>query len=101
MTFPLVTHAEAQTEYDDAVDWYEGRQPGLGIGFMRAVRSRLNTIAADPRRFAVVYRDVREADLPGFPYVIYYVARPSHVWVLSVFHTSRNPIIWKRRRNAP
>lgn len=101
MTLPLITHADAQAEYDDSVDWYERRQSGLGMRFLRAVRSRLDVIVADPLRYAVVHRDIREAEVPDFPFVIYYVALPSHVWVLSVFHTSQNPIIWKQRRSRP
>lgn len=98
MTLPLVTRRAARSEFDDAVDWYERRRRGLGVRFARAVRSRLDLIAADPLRFPIVDLDIREANVPRFPFAIYYVVEPTVILVLSVFHTSRDPNVWKQRR---
>ena len=35
MSLPVVLRAEAQDEFDEAFDWYEGRRPGLGVSFAR------------------------------------------------------------------
>jgi toxin ParE1/3/4 len=102
MSLPIAYRRKARVEYDAAFDRYERQRPGLGLRFVAAVDKRLGVIAADPLRYAAVYRDVREADVVRFrKYRIYYIAEPTRVLVLSVFHTSRNPIIWKRRRNTP
>jgi plasmid stabilization system protein ParE len=97
MTKPIILRRAARAEYDDAGDWYERRQPGLGVAFTAAVQSVFDRIAANPQTHAVVLRDIRKAVVQGFPYCVYYRDRPSTVAVLSVFHTSRNPIIWQRR----
>ena len=102
MTLLISYRPQARAELDDAVVWYEQQQPGLGARFAAAVRDRLDVIAGDPLRYALVFRDIRQADVVGFPsYSVLYIAEPNRVLVHSVFHASRNPRIWKRRRNAP
>jgi toxin ParE1/3/4 len=44
-----------------------------------------------------VLEDVREAPVVGYPYCIYYREEPGQLFVLSVFHTSRDPAVWQRR----
>jgi len=91
----------ARTEFDRAFDWYERQRPGLGLKFVEVVETRLHELTADPWRYPRVYHDVRESPVKRFPYAVYYVIQPACVLVLSVFHTSRNPVIWKRRRKKP
>ena len=98
MTLPIVMRRAAQTEFDDAVEWYETQRPGVADRFADAVKSTLARISASPKRHAVVYRDVRKALVPKFPYCVYYVPDSKRILVISVFHTSRDPAIWKGRR---
>lgn len=98
MTLPVSLRDEAQAELEESHDFYEGRQPGLGVRFAAEVWDRLDVVAADPKRFAVVHRKVREADVPGWPFCLYYTVEPTRIRVVSVFHTSRDPRIWQRRR---
>jgi plasmid stabilization system protein ParE len=46
---------------------------------------------------ALVYRDVRKALVRRFPYAIFYRVRNARVVVLAVFHSKRDPNIWKSR----
>jgi toxin ParE1/3/4 len=99
MSLPILLRGLALADLEDAHDWYEREEPGLGERFAETVRARLHLLAADPLRYPVVRRNVRAADLPGFPsYCIYYVVEPTRLRVISVFHNSRDPSIWKRRR---
>jgi plasmid stabilization system protein ParE len=97
MTAPVNLRRLAQAEFDDAADWYEHRRAGRGAAFTAAVRQVLSTIGSHPERYPVVYGDVREALVPGFPYAIYYRPESGQVAVLAVFHTSRDPADWQRR----
>lgn len=94
---PIRLLPEARAEFDQAADWYEDRRPGLGGTFVAGVRAALDRIAADPARHAVIYRDIRKSPVPKFPYIILYREEPGAILVVSVFHTSRNPSIWKAR----
>jgi toxin ParE1/3/4 len=97
VSLPIRLRRVAQAEYDDDADWYEGRRTGLGLRFVAAVRQVLARISAQPDRWPEVWPDVREAPVPNWPYCIYYHARPDHVMVLAVFHTSRDPSVWQAR----
>ena len=88
---------DAQTEYDDAADWYESRRSGLGLRFVEAVEQVLKAISGQPDRWPEAMVGVREAPVQKWPYCIYYEVHSDHVMVLAVFHTSRNPGVWQSR----
>lgn len=97
MRLPVRLLPEARVEFDDATDWYEQQRPGLGARFVVQVREVFDRITADSQRFAIVYLDVRKTLVPKFPYVILYREEPGEIVVISVFHTSRDPSVWKSR----
>jgi len=49
----------AKKEFDEAVDWFEEKQIGLGIGFTDAVHNVLDTVSRSPMIYRKLYRDVR------------------------------------------
>jgi plasmid stabilization system protein ParE len=97
MTHPIVMRRQARAEYDAAVDWYNKKQAGLGLRFIRTVETVLELISDKPLLYRQVLRDIRQAVVSGYPYCIYYRVRRSAVAVLSVFHTSRDPSVWQSR----
>ncbi len=97
MSLPVILQPAAQDEYDEAYDWYDSRQPGLGDDFADQVQDVFNRISANPRIHAVVLKNVRKAVVRVFPYCIYYRELSDRVEVLSVFHTSRDPRVWQSR----
>ncbi len=97
MKLSVVLRAAAQAEFDGAVSWYDERRAGLGEDFAEAVQGVLDTIAEHPERYAIADGDVREALVSGFPYCVYYRVRPGRIVVIAVFHTSRDPEVWRGR----
>ena len=97
MKKPVRLLPEARVEFNEATDWYEQQWAGLGVTFVARVRDVLGRITTDPQRHATVYLDVRKVLVPKFPYVVLYREEPNEVLVISVFHTSRDPSIWKSR----
>jgi plasmid stabilization system protein ParE len=91
VTFPIVFRREAKQEFDEAYDWYESQQAGLGERFAAQVQIALNRIATMPQIHATIHEDVRKAVVRRFPYCVYYRQEESLVRVLAVFHTSRDP----------
>ena len=67
---------EAQADIREDARWYETREAGLGLRFVREVRESLRRIADSPLRFPIVDKDVRRALLHKFPYSIYFVNEP-------------------------
>jgi plasmid stabilization system protein ParE len=98
MSVSIVFRSAAEAELDSAAVWYQGQRQGLGDEFMTEVQRVLDQIAAQPARYPLVFGDVREAPVHRFPYAVYYRVKPQHTVVIAVFHCSRNPAIWRRRR---
>lgn len=97
MSLPVTLDPEAQAEFDEGYDFYQGRQAGIGEAFADAVQVILARIGAMPRMHQAVLGDIRRAVVRGYPYCIYYREEPARVRVLSVFHTSRDPNVWQSR----
>lgn len=97
MSLPLVLRRRSQAEADEAIDWYERQQVGLGVDFTNRVQAVFDRISATPEMYALVYRDVRKAHVRHLAYSVFYRIRADQVVVLAVFHNKRNPNIWKSR----
>jgi toxin ParE1/3/4 len=97
VSLPIVFRPVARHEFDEAADWYEQRRAGLGEAFTAAVRKVLDRIAEQPDCYPMVFEDIREALISGFPYCVYYRAEVAHIFVLAIFHTARNPSVWQKR----
>ena len=97
MRLPVVLRDEAQAEFDEGFDHYEGQQAGLGVDFVARVQQVFDRISANPLMHAVVFADIRKAVVTRFPYCIYYRAEATRVEVIAVFHSSRDPSIWQGR----
>jgi plasmid stabilization system protein ParE len=98
MKWPIRLVPEAKAEFDADADWYEEKQIGLGVDFV--AKDVLNRIAKNPRIHATIHGDVRKAVVQRFPYIVLCVEEPDEVVVIAVFHTSRDPAIWKKRPNG-
>jgi plasmid stabilization system protein ParE len=90
-------HPAVRDEIDDAHDWYEQRQPGLGRDFLDEVERVLAEITANPARYGFADADIREGPLHRFPYAVYYRVLPNRIRILAVYHLSRNPTRWQSR----
>jgi toxin ParE1/3/4 len=97
VTLPVILRLEAQAEFDDAFDWYEGRQAGLGVRFANQVRNVFLLLASHPQLYPQVFRDVRLAVVPRFPYCVYYRIETTLIRILAVFHNRRDPAVWQGR----
>lgn len=89
---------EAETESNEAFDWYEKEKAGLGSRFRDAVEEKIETIAQRPNIFPkIVDTRFRRAVLEKFPFIIIFALENNTIVVASVFHTSRDPIILRGR----
>ena len=100
MTFNVIAEAEAKREWNEAVDWYEEREPGVGLRFDDDLRTFLQTLAQNPQRFQLFTRLTHKAKVPPpWPYSVYFTINTEHreVKVLAIWHGSRNPAELHRR----
>ena len=76
----------AELEYEEARQWYETREGGLGLEFAVEVDACLERIRQSPQMYARVKKNYRQAFVRRFPYAIFYEFENSEVTVYSVFH---------------
>ncbi|MBC7898914.1 MAG: type II toxin-antitoxin system RelE/ParE family toxin [Saprospiraceae bacterium] len=66
--------------------------------FVSSVEKTLVDLSRTPLAYPVVYgSEVHRATVKRFPYSIFFTVEKELVIVLSIFHDSRNPIIWRGR----
>ncbi len=98
MRLKIEFRPEAEAEAYDSFDWYEERESGLGARFRDAVEEAIAAIASGPNSFPKIDDTLyRRALLDKFPFVIIFALEGDTLVIASVFHTSRNPTIWKDR----
>ena len=87
----------ANDELNEACEWFERQQSGLGLRFRRDVREAALLIAKAPLLFPVELEDVRRYVMNRFSYTLRYVLRNNEVWVVAVSHQHRRPDYWVER----
>lgn len=97
MSLPVVFRPEAEAEFEEAQAWYEDRLRGLGQEFVTRVQATIDVVRRNPGQFPRIDGEVRRALVRRFPYAIFYLADPESVVIIAVFHTSRDPAIWRQR----
>lgn len=92
MIFEVVIEPRALVDIQDAIDYYESKQIGLGEYFYQVIDEHLDTISRNPF-FEIRYKDYRGLPTKKFPFIIFYFLDEEikKVFVLSVFNTSLNP----------
>ncbi|MEZ4301668.1 MAG: type II toxin-antitoxin system RelE/ParE family toxin [Polyangiaceae bacterium] len=91
----------AVADIQEAADWYEEQQPGLGRGFLDEITRTFARIRENPLQFPKIGEQARRALLRRFPYAIYFrMADAQKTTVLAVVHQQRNPGAVKRRIRA-
>ena len=56
MSYKLVVRPEVEQDIANAEEWYEEREPGLGLDFRRLIRDEMRNLARNPRIFQVRFR---------------------------------------------
>ena len=90
--------SEARDETIKAYLWYREEKSGLEKNFRENLRIKIETIKQNPKASSFVYKNVRSARMKTFPYNILYRISNSNIQVIAVFHHSRNPKEWKKRK---
>lgn len=84
---------KAKKDVRDTSKWYNQKQKGLGLRFVKHVRSNLKFISNNPLASINRYKNIHTTVMFDFPYMIHYRIDEINkiVVVISVLHTSLNP----------
>jgi toxin ParE1/3/4 len=91
-------HEIAETEINEAADFYDLESPGLGNAFIDEIQRAIQSIVEFPAAAPLVRGRVRKRIVTKFPYALVYAAREDEVRILAVAHHKRRPFYWRGRR---
>ncbi len=89
--------AAAETELDQAYQWYEQQQPGLGKQFLSEFDAAIRRITAFPKSYVLIDTDIRRCLIKRFPYGVLYGIDRQSIIVVAVAHLHRKPDYWLAR----
>lgn len=98
MRFHLKIDTDALNDIQETFEWYEMQLKGLGLRYKTQTKKQINSLKKDPYLFSIKYNEIRCRKIEKFPFLIHYLINENTktVTVFAIFHTSRNPEIWKR-----
>ena len=88
---------DAQTEYFEAIQYYEQQAEGLGSRFIADVEDTIGRMLAFPEAWGRFTPNTRRAVLEVFPYGIIYYFDGTEIYILAVMHLKRKPEYWTKR----
>lgn len=91
-------HPEAEIELNEAVDYYDGCQNGLGLEFADEVRAVIETICRFPSAWTPLSENTRRCLLKRFPYGIVYHPKGGEITIIAVMQLNRKPDYWIKRK---
>ncbi len=91
-------HPEAEDELNDAIDYYEEIESGLGYDFALEIHSTIKRTVEFPKAWALVEGKIRRSLVKRFPYGILYSEEREGIYIVAVMNLHREPNCWKHRK---
>jgi hypothetical protein len=90
-------HPSARLELNQAIDYYEKCQAGLGEEFAREVKATIFRIIQYPKAWGGFSKNTRRCLTNRFPYGLVYRILESEILIIAVMQLNREPAYWKNR----
>jgi len=87
----------AERELNDAAQYYELEQSGLGAAFISEVHRCTDAIAEHPESGPTVLGPIRRRLCQRFPYGLLYMVAGNELRILAVMNLKRRPGYWVGR----
>ncbi len=99
--YKVVILAKARGDIQEAAQWYNEQQVGLGYSFLKNLRELVSYNRKNPAGFQIRYKDIRTAPLRIFPFLVHYFIAYDlkKIVIVAILHTSRDPKRWGKRNN--
>ena len=94
----VVVRPAAAADIEDAYEWYESQQPGLGDEFLAALRTTRDRLLEHPEAHPVLHRNTRRALIPQrFPYALFDRLYGDTIVIVACMHAKLDPRRWQYR----
>ena len=87
----------AELDLQVSISYYNEQKEKLGSEFANEVNDTFIRIVENYEQFPRILKDMRKARMHRFPYNVFFVYENQTIYILGIFHTSRNPELMKRR----
>lgn len=87
----------AERELNDAAQYYEHEQAGLGAAFIAEIRRCTAALTEHPESGPMVLGAIRRRLCQRFPYALLYTIAGSELRILAVMNLKRRPGYWVGR----
>lgn len=87
----------AQAEIEEAIDYYNERQSGLGDELSVLAAEAIGRILRNPSRAPRLSPNIRRFRIERFPYGILYQVRTDEILIVAFMHLRRDPQYWRSR----
>ena len=91
-------HPQAEAEFNDAIEYYEEIEPGLGYDFATEVYATIQRSVALPKAWPVIDGEIRRSLVSRFPYGVLYAEGEDGIDIVAVMNLHRHPDYWKHRK---
>lgn len=91
---------EAETEYLEAVRFYEEQQAKLGLSLIKEFETTIALVLQRPQSWKLVHPSgIRRVELTRFPYSVFYRILADDIQITAIAHHRRHPNYWLKRLN--
>ena len=90
-------HRLAQSELNEAAQFYDSESPGLGLAFLDEIERCTQTIVNFPEAGPLIVGTIRRRLVLRFPYALLYSIKQDRLRVLAVMNLKRRPLYWVGR----
>jgi hypothetical protein len=90
-------HPLALAELNEAIDYYEELQTGLGLEFAKEIFSSTQRIIGFPSAWSSLSQNTRRCLVNRFPYGIIYQILDNEILIIAIMQLNRKPSYWENR----
>jgi plasmid stabilization system protein ParE len=90
-------NSTAEQELNEAIDFYDQQQHGLGDQFFEEIQAAVRQISEHPRTWEKIDSKTHRFLTNRFPYGILYRIHSDHIRIMAVMHLRRKPNYWNNR----
>ena len=101
MSHPVRLSALAADDLQQARDWFDQREPGLGDTFLERVTDTITRISQNPNQYPVAVADLHRAPVARHQWSVFYRILPDESVVVACLSDRRDLALARRRAIRP
>ena len=93
----FIFHPVAREELNQAVDYYDECEIGLGYDFLEEVYAAIKRIQSYPEAWSQFSPRTRRCLIHRFPYSVIYQIKNKEIFIVAIAHFHQKPNYWQKR----